>query len=271
MGEYKITIQRFLDYYKKFFSGNKSLTVIEKCEIFIKNYFDNLYKKICDENVETILSLSERDTKIVRTRFGVYDDGDCQTYKTISERFNLKSPNSIIDKFNRKIFDDLDKKVLAYSILIECPNDQVIDILQVYLGEKVINILKNGGIITIQDLLCLTQEEVILIKNMDMIMGNNIINVMHSLGYKFADEKDNDNDESHEDFLLNSERLLVVRTLLAKKNEWFECQKELSEINNQIALLTNEKHSKEKESSVLILEIKRLESQLQSNENQLKK
>lgn len=67
MEEFEKVLQRFLDYYKSYFKDVKDLVVIDKCEIFIRSYFDDLYKKIYDMSETTILSLSERDTKIVRT------------------------------------------------------------------------------------------------------------------------------------------------------------------------------------------------------------
>lgn len=127
MEEFEKVAQRFLDYYKSYFKDDKDLVIIEKCEMFIKNYFKDLYKKIYDMSETTILSLSERDTQIVRTRFGVYDNGECQIYPTIIERFGYKCPRSIFDKFERKIFDDLEKKIKEFLIIIEQPDEQFKD------------------------------------------------------------------------------------------------------------------------------------------------
>ena len=258
MEEFEKVLQRFLDYYKSYFRGVKDLVVIEKCETFIRNYFDDLYKKIYDMSETTILSLSERDTQIVRTRFGVYDNGDCQIYKTIIERFGYKCPKSILAKFERKIFAELGEEVIKFLITVEHPDEQFIDTLQVYLGENIINLLKNAGIRTVQDLLRLTQNDVINIKDMNMIMSSSVISVIHSLGYKFADEKD-------------IKRLAFVRKLLEKRNDYFECQKVLSEMKNQIASLMIEMHAEEKRASMMALEIKQLESELRNLDNQFKK
>lgn len=269
MEEFEKVLQRFLDYYKSYFKDNKDIVVIEKCETFIRNYFDDLYKKIYDMSETTIFSLSERDTQIVRTRFGVYDNGDCQIYKTIVERFGYKCPKSILAKFERKIFAELGEEVIKFLITVEHPDEQFIDTLQVYLGEDIINLLKNAGIRTVQDLLRLTQNDVINIKDMNMIMSSSVISVIHSLGYKFADEKDNV--YADEDYLLDIKRLAIVRKLLEKRNDYFECQKVLSEMKNQIASLMIEMHAEEKRASMMALEIKQLESELRNLDNQFKK
>ena len=127
MEEFEKVVQRFLDYYKSYFKDVKDLVIIEKCEMFIRNYFDDLYKKIYDMSETTILSLSERDTQIVRTRFGVYDNGDCQIYPTIIERFGYKCPRSIFDKFERKIFDELEKEIKKFLNIVEHPDEQFKD------------------------------------------------------------------------------------------------------------------------------------------------
>ena len=57
----------------------------------------------------------------------VYDNGECQIYPTIIERFGYKCPRSIFDKFERKIFDDLEKKIKEFLIIIEQPDEQFKD------------------------------------------------------------------------------------------------------------------------------------------------
>ena len=271
MEEFEKVLHEFLDYYKSYFKGNKDLVVIEQCEIFIKNYFDDLYKKICDENDVTILSLSEMDTKIVRTRFGVYDNGICQSYETVRERINYKYPSSTIDKFRREVFADLNKKVLAYSKLLEQSDDQVIEILEVYLGEDIINLLKNEGIHTVYDLLCLTSNDILFVKGMNLMMSLKVINVLHLLGYKLANEKDDVNVDRNKDYLFDPERLDIVRKLLEAKYKLNQNKKDVAEMNDQIALMLCNKRLKEKESKELELDIERLEFELQKKERPFKK
>jgi hypothetical protein len=114
----EVLLNNFLEYYKESLF-EKNLKFAEQYRNFIKKFvsdFDNDFNNL---EVKSLFSLSEEETKLVRMRYGVYCGGKCFTLQRISEELGVKYPKNIINKFERKIFEDLDQKLKAYSFFLE--------------------------------------------------------------------------------------------------------------------------------------------------------
>lgn len=169
-------------------------------ELLENGTFNEYVDLIYDASLENILYLSKRDTYILRKRLGIYDNGKMQSYKVISD--SLDSPLSdgrIYDilshffwKFSFKLSDDW-KKINSVLLTIQntINNSCKLNINSfnlINLSKRSYNLLSVNNIKTINDLIKLNTDD-ILVKVYSSHDGiNEVINFVHNNGLLFADE-----------------------------------------------------------------------------------
>ena len=162
----------------------------------LKKYLEELKKDFYDEKKETFLSLSEEDTRILKMRYGVYNNGVYQSYDIIGEKFCLPSitVKTRIQKLIRVLSWRIIKKeiYLQNESLIKISNTASIKIYDLDISLDVCDILKRKNINTLEDIINLGKEKLLKIKGLGKKRAINIINLVHELGFKFSDEIQND-------------------------------------------------------------------------------
>jgi len=291
-----------------------------------RNRILELNEQLNDLNQKTILNLNDEETRLLRTRLGMFNNGKEVTYKKLSEIFNL-SQSQIINRLNKiykKIrnslyLEDRDytdalalttpiNKIISQDILPESitnslsENTSLVEFLNIRLDyikkmctidefNRLINYihskdcyfvdeletkrlkdiekfqheititddLRKNGIFTINDLINLTKEEFVNLKNISEKEKEYIIMLIRSLKLNLKGEKslvDLTKIKLVNDSSIYSEYTNIVSSSKNEeeqpiKDEYYSKIKRLQEIQKQILLL-------QQESIELTLEIEQL-------------
>ena len=305
---------RFVDIFKTEREKNRRNRILE------------LNEQLNDLNQKTILNLNDEETRLLRTRLGMFNNGKEVTYKKLSEIFNL-SQSQIINRLNKiykKIrnslyLEDRDytdalalttpiNKIISQDILPESitnslsENTSLVEFLNIRLDyikkmctidefNRLINYihskdcyfvdeletkrlkdiekfqheititddLRKNGIFTINDLINLTKEEFVNLKNISEKEKEYIIMLIRSLKLNLKGEKslvDLTKIKLVNDSSIYSEYTNIVSSSKNEeeqpiKDEYYSKIKRLQEIQKQILLL-------QQESIELTLEIEQL-------------
>lgn len=291
-----------------------------------RNRILELNEQLNDLNQKTILNLNDEETRLLRTRLGMFNNGKEVTYKKLSEIFNL-SQSQIINRLNKiykKIrnslyLEDRDytdalalttpiNKIISQDILPEgitnslSENTSLVEFLNIrldyikkmctidefnrlidYIHSKdcyfvdeletkrlkdiekfqheitITDDLRKNGIFTINDLINLTKEEFVNLKNISEKEKEYIIMLIRSLKLNLKGEKslvDLTKIKLVNDSSIYSEYTNIVSSSKNEeeqpiKDEYYSKIKRLQEIQKQILLL-------QQESIELTLEIEQL-------------
>lgn len=108
--------EKFMQEYGDLF--NKSENVVAKCNESINSYFEWFNNKFYDITISTLMSISESEMKLVRMRYGLYDNGVYQTNTAIIGKYpeiTKKEIQDAYDHLNDRVLYDLFRK-LSYII-----------------------------------------------------------------------------------------------------------------------------------------------------------
>ena len=124
----EILINELLKYYTDIFEKEKNIKDVSRGlkiyhigyanrkKEFVKKYlleeFD-ITKILNDSSTNIFSSLSKRNIEIIKTRFGIYNNGELQTLEQISKLYNIKpgSVRTIIDKFKHQLKKYIEEKI----------------------------------------------------------------------------------------------------------------------------------------------------------------
>ena len=170
---------------------------------FVNKFFDDFYVVFNDLNVTSILSFDEDDTKILRTKFGLYDDGVVQSLDCVAKRFNL-SKQSIanrVNKFKIRLRDTVRIELARYmlNIIMEKENarktlffeNDIAYIEQLNLSGVLLKKLKrNCHIYSLIDLLNSSEDELLSNDIFDYEVRK-LTSLLHALDLRFMYELSN--------------------------------------------------------------------------------
>ena len=187
---------------------------------FVNKYFDDFEKIFNDLNIKTILSFNTIDTKIFRTRFGLYDDGVFQSLDSVAKRFNIskQAVSNKINKFNIRLRDSVRIELARYmlNIVMQKENmrktlffeNDIAHIEQLNLSGVLLYKLKNNcHIYSLMDLLNSSESE-LLSNNIYGYEVRKLTNLLHALDLRFMYELSN-----QELFDKQNEILGVIKTI----------------------------------------------------------
>ena len=85
-------------------------------EIYYKERIDRIVNELYDISKKEILSLTTKETFIIRKQYGILDNGICQTQESIGKIFNLS--NSSISIIKTNILKKIQKLIWNYHIIL---------------------------------------------------------------------------------------------------------------------------------------------------------
>lgn len=123
--------------------------------------FDEYVDEICDLSVNIVTALSETDTKYLRTRLGLYNNGEIQPYRVIADSSNNLAQNICVAM--HKIYNNMRNRIISGSVnnrddmskmssLMLNPQYRNTDISKLNLNSRIRRVL-NNRVNTIYDLL----------------------------------------------------------------------------------------------------------------------
>lgn len=187
------------------------------------NFFDDLLKKFNDLNVTEIAVgnyiVNSRNLNILRTKYGIYDNGNIQSYDYtrvkcgISNQtiinieskliYYIKGNYNTIIRYNMKKY---------YESLIRQENRRKGNIPIKDTGLDLIALeLSKNGINNLMDLLNLSRREILEIDALSNCEKSNLIDYIHSIGLKFQDEFTGKEYKNQCEFLLNKDIIEIIK------------------------------------------------------------
>lgn len=179
--------------YKKWFKDEEPW-VFDKCKVYIKNYFEDFDVKFNDTNIKTLMSLSECETKAIRIRYGVFDNGIHQSNRaSSSESITEQQVCQSIHVFEFRVKCDLYRK-LRYLITQfkkgnkVVPIEQLVGISELGINSRTINsiIRSNDAPYVLEEFENITLSELKRIKRLGIKGVNEIVEKVRDKGYKLA-------------------------------------------------------------------------------------
>lgn len=240
--------------FKKVYKDEDKI-IFNQCLDYIKKYFIQFDKKFNDLSITRLLSISERDTKIIRTRYGVYNEGNNQSLDDIGKQFDLSLARIaiIIDEFNKMLWDDIYNKV--YYIMLELKrgnvgvlSENIIGIAELGLDTKTYRWLRKKGCF-VSDITKMTKSELKKCKMIGKAAYEDIVYNIERLGYHFPDDIgingetdiiDASINVQSEESMINNTICCKVEALKEKQNRIRELYAEIQILHEESSLLTNE-------------------------------
>lgn len=242
------------NFYKIEFCSNSDAYLESQCMQFIVRYILKFDEKFKDKDVKTILKLEDDEIQILRSKYGIINDKECECVP------NYKMHN-IINKLGRWILKDINPKLKQFLFFKSHKGEQSITVLKPYLDERFINALIKDGFNTIQKLLSLTTVDVCHINGIGLKDCRKIIDAVHSYGTatslicRFRDEQFGINNTSDGEITVNhtlnylglslelcsilTDYIMNKKTIVMHGNIK-ETSKILVTLNDLICLTTNE-------------------------------
>lgn len=233
--------------FKKVYKDEDKI-IFNQCLDYIKKYFIQFDKKFNDLSITRLLSISERDTKIIRKRYGVYNDGNNQSLDDIGKQFDLSLARIaiIIDEFNKMLWDDIYNKV--YYIMFELKrgnvdvlSENIIGIAELGLDTKTYRWLRKKGCF-VSDITKMTKSELKKCKMIGKRAYEEIIYKVHSLGYYFPDEIgfEDEIDIINANTSVQGEKSMINNTICCKVEALKEKQCQIRDLYAEIQILQEE-------------------------------
>lgn len=240
--------------FKKVYKDEDKI-IFNQCLDYIKKYFIQFDKKFNDLSITRLLSISERDTKIIRTRYGVYNGGNNQSLDDIGKQFDLSLARIaiIIDEFNKMLWDDIYNKV--YYIMFELKrgnvgvlSENIIGIAELGLDTKTYRWLRKKGCF-VSDITKMTKSELKKCKMIGKPAYEDIVYNIERLGYHFPDDIgiNGETDIINANISVQGEKSMInnticckVEALKEKQNRIRELYAEIQILHEESSLLTNE-------------------------------
>jgi hypothetical protein len=180
------------------------------------------------------------------TRGGIntMEDLTQRTHEELMKVRNMgnKSFAEVVDKIHSmgyKLADEVEEKeVPEESIGQENQVEETIYISELDLSRRASNCLIRGGINTMEDITQRTQDDLMRVRNMGKKSYEEIINKVHSLGYKLADEVEEKDDDKLKDLLNQLKEKYQMREQEKQKNQLVQAQ-----LEQEIERIKNEKLS----------------------------
>lgn len=185
----KIFLDDFLKYYNDYYGNLKDLRVLKDINLAVRKYFYELDYVFSDENIKSILSFSEYETDIIRTKFGFYSDGEIQSPQSMNKKFGFDKRKStlVAERFRKVIFNDLNFKIFELLVSLERPGEESVTLLVKKSNGKInidaCNLLIKHGFTTIQDIIKHSKSYVLHVGVSDEIVKQLLL-----LGYTFGEK-----------------------------------------------------------------------------------
>lgn len=217
---------------------------------------------ICDTSINTIASLSEKETYILRKRLGVFDGGKIQTLNVVGESLtevlSVERIRQILKKDYRKIAGYIYRKIkedktrlFVEQLETTSAGTQLLDsnLSEFDLTVRTYNILRRAGITTVRDLIKLDIDDLHKIKNMGSRSLEEIINFVHENGLFFINEASTIRTYAEEihsqlDSQQNSPLLQKYHNLLIEKTQ---LEGRTKELDQEISSVMEQLQQKNKE------------------------
>ena len=167
---------------------------------FFDAFFDKLSSDFNNLSIDKIsvglYALSGNNLEILRTKYGLYNDGVFQTNSIIAKEFNVSE--QFIDDIEKKLIFGVKKNYNEcilnsihefHELTNRCELRAQGKVLIKHTAlNKISHLLRPYEIKTIFDLLCCNKNDLILRLGFSKCESDNIINYIHDLGLKFKDE-----------------------------------------------------------------------------------
>lgn len=178
------------DYYESFYFS-ESFIITEKYNRIIASSYEKIKKDFYDLNIESLFSLSNEITKLIRTVFGVYGEYDLEQLVEENGKNGLNKIRTSILRFENGFKRSIDFEIKLYIFLGDALyfklDDDKKKLLKSFL-EVNYKFLEEKGYKTIDELTVLTQKDLIDYWGRVAVTPNKLIDIVHLLGYKFRDE-----------------------------------------------------------------------------------
>lgn len=207
-------IVNFKDKYK-----DEKKVIIKRCIEYIRNYFIQFDRNFNDKSIACLLSVSERDTKIIRTKFGLYNGGIILKNDDVARVFDLSPARikSIIDIFNDMIKDDIYNKIDYIISELKNGNDDVFN-------ERIVGICELGfRYLTykwvrercrfLSDFNKFTKDKVRRFKMIGPASYNEIVDKVYYFGGVFADEIESNCDEKVDVSSTSKSKIVLLKEI----------------------------------------------------------
>lgn len=174
----------------------------EEDKIILKKYIYQKLKEFRKDNNEKFMSLTNRDTKIIKLRYGIFNNDIEKTYDIIAKQYNLTKSRIqqivvySIEKIKHEIKDDIDEYLNQEKIKTRkkpTMNDKT-KISELNLKRRCNNALCAYRIETIEELTCLEKKDIYKINRLGAKASDEIIEKVHEKGFLFKDEKIKNNE-----------------------------------------------------------------------------
>lgn len=162
-----------------------------KKETYIKE-INKIVEELYDLSLVEVEPLTEKETYVFRMRYGILDNGIKKTQQEIANELRIKESTTsgkirqIDEKINNRILTSVSSK--ETMLTIEELQELKIEELNIK-TTRTYNTLKRVGINKVSDITNKTISEIKEIKNLGEIGSEEIINIIHSIGLKFLNEK----------------------------------------------------------------------------------
>lgn len=156
---------------------------------YIEKKVDETIDRICDLTIEKLFGYDQKNTRVIRERFGVYNNGETQSYSKIALENNISKERT--RQIVRKVF-----QIICWEIKSEIDKEKDLKPLtkEELLSQQILfNPLHSAKIYTIGEVISLKKSDLSKIKGVGHKMQQRIINYIHSLGLNFADEEEKNN------------------------------------------------------------------------------
>ena len=259
--------------FKKVYKDEDKI-IFNQCLDYIKKYFIQFDKKFNDLSITRLLSISERDTKIIRTRYGVYTEGNNQSLDDIGKQFGLSLARIgfIIDEFNNMLWDDIYNKV--YYIMFELKrgnvgvlSENIVGIAELGLDTKTYRWLRKKGCF-VSDITKMTKSELKKCKMIGKRAYEDIVYNIERLGYHFPDDIgiNGETDIINTNISVQSEESMINNALRCKIDELVKTQKQINEKQREEQIILDQIKLLQVKSSLLTNEISELLGLQQNDE-----
>lgn len=171
-------------------------------EEYIRDFFETIIDDFNNLNKKSILIFSERDTKIIRTRYGLYSNNNIVTVKKTAKINNIseKVTEEVLRKFRqyirecsklflKRITDQINSRKTQYDFI----HKEIAELEELGLSdrlyEKIHNILK---INTLNELINIPENKLYKMQCIKEYEVEGIKKLLHSIDLKFGFELKND-------------------------------------------------------------------------------